>query len=66
MTVQLTDAQRQTIVDIARVIPEQQRDAFLQVLAEQLASVEVGDGSVHTAAIAARRAIMQPGGREAS
>jgi hypothetical protein len=66
MTVRLTEAQQRTILDIARVIPEQQRDAFLQVFAEQLASVEVGDGSVHTAAIAARRAIMRPDRKEAS
>jgi hypothetical protein len=35
MIVKLTDAQRQTILDIARVIPEQQRDAYLQVLADR-------------------------------
>jgi hypothetical protein len=66
MIVQLTDAQRQTILDVGRVIPEQQRDAYLQVLAEQLASVEVGDGSVSRAAVAAMRAIVRPDRKEAS
>jgi hypothetical protein len=59
----LTDAQQRTILDIARVIPVELHDAFLQDLAERLAGQMIGDGSVHSAAIAARRAVM--GGREA-
>jgi hypothetical protein len=56
MTIGLTDAQRRTIRDIARVIPIEQHDAFLLELAERLAGVTIGDGSVSRAAVAAMRA----------
>jgi hypothetical protein len=46
-------------------IPIEQHDAFLQELAERLACVTIGDGSVSRAAVAAMRAIKQPGRRAA-
>jgi len=46
---------------LARPLAPWQRDLFLQAVARRLADVEIGDGTVHAAAIAAQREVMNGG-----
>jgi hypothetical protein len=53
-----TDAQIATLRELAAPLAPWQRREFLEIVAERLANVEIGDGSVHAAALAARREVL--------
>jgi hypothetical protein len=46
------------VTSLARPLAPWQRDLFLQAVARRLADIEIGDGSVHAAAIAAQREVL--------
>jgi hypothetical protein len=54
----LTDAQLSTVMELARPLAPWQRGLFLEAVARRLAGQEIGDGSVHSAAIAAVRDVI--------
>jgi hypothetical protein len=49
----LTDAQLATVMQLARPLAPWQRGFFLEAVARRLVGQEIGDGSVHSAALAA-------------
>lgn len=57
----LSNRQLETVMTLARPLAPWQRDLFLQAVARRLADVEIGDGTVHAAAIAAQREVMNGG-----
>jgi hypothetical protein len=57
----LNNEQLETVMSLAQPLAPWQRDQFLQAIARRLAGVEIGDGSVHAAAIAAQREVMNGG-----
>jgi hypothetical protein len=54
----LNDQQLEIVMTLARPLAPWQRDQFLQAVARRLAGVEVGDGAVHAAAVAAQREVV--------
>jgi len=54
----LSDQQLEIVMSLAQPLPRWQRDQFLQAVARRLAGVEVGDGTVHAAAVAAQREVV--------
>jgi hypothetical protein len=54
----LTDTQLQMVQELARPLRHWQRTKFLQALARHLEGKEVGDGSVHRAALDAQREVL--------
>jgi hypothetical protein len=50
----LTDDQLEIVMGLARPLPPWQRGLYLETVARRLAGVEIGDGSVHAAAVAAQ------------
>jgi len=54
-----TDAQLATLKDLAAPLTPFQRSRFLELVAQRLAGREIGDGSVHAAAVAAQREVLQ-------
>ena len=54
----LSDHQLEIVTSLARPLAPWQRDLFLQAVARRLADIEIGDGSVHAAAIAAQREVL--------
>jgi hypothetical protein len=59
--VALTDQQLADLRAIAATIPRHLRNDYLQILGRQLSNVEIGDGIVHSAALAARSAVLNGG-----
>ena len=57
----LNDSQLEIVMTLARPLQRWQRDLFLQAVARRLAGVELGDGVVHAAAVAAQREVMNGG-----
>jgi hypothetical protein len=57
MPIALTDAQLATLRQFATPIPLRLRDAYLRSVARRLAGVEIGDGVVHAACMAAQREV---------
>src|SRR5262245_32025136 len=53
--IRFTDAQIATLRELAAPLAPWQRREFLEIVAERLAGTEIGDGSVHAAALAAQR-----------
>jgi hypothetical protein len=60
MSIQLTDRQLLAVTGAAAALCPSDRDQFYQAVAHQLASAEVGDGSVHRAVAAAFQAFWKP------
>jgi hypothetical protein len=56
--IRLSDQQLETVMGLARPLPPWQRGLFLEAVARRLAGVEIGDGSVHAAAVAAQREVI--------
>ena len=56
--IQLSDQQLDTVMTLARPLAPWQRDQFLQAIARRLVGQVVGDGSVHAAAVAAQREVV--------
>ena len=54
----LNDCQLEIVMSRARPLPPWQRTLFLQAVARRLVGVEVGDGAVHAAAVAAQREVI--------
>ena len=54
----LTDDQLATITRLAYPLAPRQRGLYLEAVARRLNGVEIGDGTVHTAAVAAQREIL--------
>jgi hypothetical protein len=50
--IRFTDAQIAILRELATPLRRWQRARFLELVAERLAGVEIGDGSVHAAGIA--------------
>jgi len=59
----LNDNQLEIVMTLARPLPPWQRNLFLQAVARRLAGVDLGDGAVHAAAVAAQREVMNGGVR---
>jgi hypothetical protein len=55
----LTDAQLATVMDLARPLAPWQRGPFLKAVARRLSGREIGDGSVHAAALEAVREVIE-------
>ena len=51
-------AGEKTVMRLARPLQRWQRDAFLQAVVRNLDGVEIGDGTVDAAAVAAQREVM--------
>jgi hypothetical protein len=62
----LSDAQMAMLQDFARPLQPWQRSLFLEAVARRLAGQVIGDGSVHAAAVAAQREIINRGYARAS
>jgi hypothetical protein len=59
--IRLTDAQLSAVFEAAHPLAVQDRDAFLQAVAEVLQGrQEIGDGDVHRAVMAAQRRFYDP------
>jgi hypothetical protein len=58
--IRFTDAQIATLRELATPLQRWQRTRFLELLAERLANVEIGDGSVRAAGLAAQREVLAP------
>jgi hypothetical protein len=56
--IRFTDAQIATLRELAAPLAPWQRREFLEIVAERLAGTEIGDGSVHAAALAAQREVL--------
>ena len=56
--IRFTDAQIATLRELAAPLAPWQRREFLEIVAERLAGTEIGDGSVHAAALAAQREVI--------
>jgi hypothetical protein len=54
----LTDEQLKIVQELARPLQRWQRDRFLQVVARRLEGETIGDGTVHAAAVAAQREVI--------
>jgi len=54
----LNDEQLRTVMQFAQPLPRWQRDRFLRAVARNLDGVPIGDGSVHHAAVAAQREVI--------
>jgi len=62
--IRLSDNQLEIIMGLARPLPPWQRSLFLEAVARRLTGVEIGDGTVHAAAVAAQREVITgPAGR---
>ena len=56
--IRFTDAQITTLRELSAPLAPWQRQEFLEIVAERLANVEIGDGSVHAAGLAAQREVL--------
>jgi hypothetical protein len=55
----LSDSQLKIVMDLARPLAPWQRSLFLEVVARRLSGQTIGDGVVHSAAVAALRDVMR-------
>jgi hypothetical protein len=62
--ISLTDEQLEMLKVLARPLAPWQRGLFLQAVAQRLTDVEIGDGTVHAAAVAAQREVINGSGRK--
>jgi hypothetical protein len=63
--ISLSDEQLKQVMELARPLAPWQRDQFLRAVARNLDGVEVGDDTVHSAAIAAQREVINGAARRA-
>jgi hypothetical protein len=56
--IRLSDDQLEIVMGLARPLPPWQRGLYLETVARRLIGVEVGDGTVHAAAVAAQREVI--------
>ena len=56
--IRLSDDQLEIVMGLARPLPPWQRGLFLEAVARRLEGAEIGDGSVHAAAVAAQREVI--------
>jgi hypothetical protein len=57
--IKLTDKQLETLRELAMPLSPFQRGKFLQLVAQRLAGITIGDGSVHQAAVEARKELLR-------
>ena len=61
--IRFTDAQIEALRELVTPLAPFQRGRFLQPVAECLTGITIGDGSVHQAAIEARKQVLSSIGR---
>jgi hypothetical protein len=54
----LSDDQLAIVMGLARPLAPWQRGLYLETVARRLSGVEIGDGTVHAAAVAAQREVL--------
>jgi hypothetical protein len=62
--IRLTDVQLKILRELATPLSPFQRGRFLQLVAERLSGITIGDGTVHKAGIAAQREVLYASSRE--